>query len=183
MEVNRCQVTAAAHCYVHWGECHTTEAEWHWGRAHRQRIVLTGSATTEEGRQTRQTPRLPLQTMLQLRPEQRRCSHTLTKVRSLYSLYSIVPPRPVFLKTNLALTPCAPSLTDWKLWWSVTEIPTIIVTPCVGPQKLHEQGDRAAGRSRSESDDLSFRLFSTVGSEGTVTLFPTTAERALCEVH
>ena len=65
----------------------------------------------------------------------------------------------------------------------MTEIPTIIVTPCVGAQKLHEQGARAAGRSRSESDDLSFQLFSTVGSEGTVTLFPTTAERALCEVH
>ena len=84
MKVNRCQVTAVADCYVHWGECHTTEAEWHWGRAHRQRIVLTGSATTEEVRQTRRTPRLPLQTMSQLRPEQRRCSHSLTKVRSLY---------------------------------------------------------------------------------------------------
>ena len=36
---------------------------------------------------------------------------------------------------------------------------------------------------RIESDELLFQLFSTAGSEGTVTLLPTTAERALCKVH
>ena len=54
----------------------------------------------------------------------------------------------------------------------------------MGARKLCEEGG-GAGLSRSELDEPSLQLFSTAGSADIVfvTLFPTTAERASCEVH
>ena len=51
-------------------------------------------------------------------------------------------------------------------------------------RKLCEEGG-GAGLSRSELDEPPLQLFSTAGSTDIVfvTLFPTTVERASCEVH